>query len=195
MVPDNFPRGTFHYGRDAAIEVRVEYVERPTRVIAGPGLWGIGENNRAEIEAASVERLAKLAGVAPLEAAHFLVATIAAMVAVGRAYPRLVVERIAVAALRAMTGDPVAVRKFAVLSQLRDILMAEVAPSLARWHPNPVDREQLEKVRKYLTTTLSDEMEWEREGGGRSGPEVVTLQVVEALRKDVHLWLAEHLPA
>lgn len=193
MVPDNFPRGTFRYGRDAAIEVRVEYVESPTRIIAGPGLWGVGENNRAEIEAASVERLAKLAAVTPLEAAHFLVATIAAMVAVGRAYPRLVVERIAVAALRAMTGDPVAVRKFAVLAQLRDILMAEVAPSLARWHADPVDAEQLEKVRKYLTTTLSDEMEWEREGGGRSGPEVVTRRVVEILRADVPRRVEEQL--
>ena len=193
MVPDNFPRGTFRYGRDAAIEVRVEYVESPTRIIAGPGLWGVGENNRAEIEAASVERLAKLAAVTPLEAAHFLVATIAAMVAVGRAYPRLVVERIAVAALRAMTGDPVAVRKFAVLAQLRDILMAEVAPSLARWHADPVDAEQLEKVRKYLTTTLSDEMEWEREGDGRSGPEVVSRRVVEILRADVPRRVEEQL--
>ena len=195
MVPDDFPRGRFSYGRNGVIELEVEYVDGPSRVIPMRDLWGMvqGPIDRAQIDLRSAGTLAARAGVTPREAAHFQIAFTAATIVVGRAIPRLGIERMVAPKLWATMGDPVTQDEFNALLLFRDLLALETTASMAQWHRDPVDGDRLRQVRHWMVTTFGKKLDSEYQPGVQAAiTGDIGARIADALANDLLPWLKRH---
>ena len=162
MVANDLPQGRFTYGPTGAVTLDVQYVEalQPTLVpVRDPFDRFRGRTDELRLSAAFVTKLAARAGVSPLDAAHFSIAYHAAKLAVGRAMPAYSAVLLDAPTLWEQVSGDISAEEFARRKATRDLLATEMAGSLARRHPEPVERYGIERVRHTLLTAAGFKMD------------------------------------
>lgn len=162
MHGQRLPQGRFTYGPTAAVVLDVIYVEAPQPQLVpvrDPFDRAFGRPDVLRLPAAFVTKLADRAGVTPLEAAHFTIGYHAAKLAVGQAMPAYNAPLLDTPTLWEQVNGDISEQEFAARRARRDLFAIEMAGSLARRHPHPVERFGLERIRYTLLTAAGFEMD------------------------------------